>query len=286
MIQDIAPLRLDNHWQPGQVVREDSVVFHFRDEQVLVRAQGVAAEPLFPTAAQLGGVAQLGECRYLFSIDGRGYFLCLAAQVAVPAGYGYEPARQVRTAKQAALSDFYAFYTAWHLATWYRSNRFCGRCGQPMQPDTAERAMRCPACGHIEYPRINPAIIAGVIHDDEILLTQYATQHTGHRSTFYALIAGFTEIGETLEETVQREVYEEVGLYVRNVRYYKSQPWGSAADILAGFFCDVDGSTDIHRDTRELRRALWVPRREVQLQPDDWSLTNEMMQRFKEGQPC
>ncbi len=286
MLQDIAPLRLDNRWRSEELVQADSVILHFQQGKVLVRTAAEAAQPLFPLANMLEGEPKPADYRYLFQVGSQRYFLCLAKQVLVPIGYGYEPLRQVRMTKQASLSTFYAFYTAWHLANWYHNTRFCGHCGQTLQPDVEERAMRCPACGHVEYPRINPAIIAGVIHDDEILLTKYAMQHLGHRSTFYALIAGFTEIGETLEETVAREVYEEVGLYVKNVRYYKSQPWGSAADILAGFYCDVDGSTQIHMDKQELSRALWVPREQVILQPDDWSLTNEMMARFRAGQSC
>ena len=97
------------------------------------------------------------------------------------------------------------------------------------------------------------------------------------------LVAGFTEIGETLEETVQREVLEETGLRVKNIRYYKSQPWGIVDDILAGFYCDVDGETDIHMDESELKLAEWKTREELELQPDDFSLTNEMMLMFKNG---
>ena len=99
----------------------------------------------------------------------------------------------------------------------------------------------------------------------------------------YALVAGFTEIGETLEETVEREVMEEVGLKVKNIKYYKSQPWGIADDILAGFYCQLDGSDEITRDEEELKIAKWVSKDEVELQPDDYSLTNEMMTNFKNG---
>jgi len=86
-----------------------------------------------------------------------------------------------------------------------------------------------------------------------------------------------------LEETVQREVLEETGLRVKNIRYYKSQPWGIVDDILAGFYCDVDGETDIHMDESELKLAEWKTREELELQPDDFSLTNEMMLMFKNG---
>ena len=118
----------------------------------------------------------------------------------------------------------------------------------------------------------------GITHGDEIILTKYARGFA-----HYALVAGFTEIGETLEETVQREVMEEVGLKVKNIRYYKSQPWGIVDDILMGFFCDVDGDPTITMDQSELKLASWFKREEIVLQPDDFSLTNEMMCLFKNG---
>ena len=125
-----------------------------------------------------------------------------------------------------------------------------------------------------------PAVIVGVIQreKDQILLTKYKTG-----ISYYALVAGFTEIGETLEETVAREVLEETGLHVKNIRYYKSQPWGIANDILAGFFCEAEGDATIRMDASELKLAQWVNRKDVPLQPDDASLTNEMMQIFRDG---
>ena len=94
-------------------------------------------------------------------------------------------------------------------------------------------------------------------------------------------MAGFTEIGESFEETVRREVMEEVGLKVKNVRYYKSQPWGFADNVLAGFFCEVDGDTNITMDSEELSTAEWVSREDIQVEFEDMSLTNEMIYSFK-----
>ena len=96
-----------------------------------------------------------------------------------------------------------------------------------------------------------------------------------------ALVAGFAEIGESLESTVSREVMEETGIKVKNIRYYKSQPWGIAANMLAGFFCEADGDCTIHMDENELKYAEWLGREEIVLQPYDHSLTNEMMKLFK-----
>ena len=122
-------------------------------------------------------------------------------------------------------------------------------------------------------------MIVGVTHGDEILMTKYANRNI----PFYALVAGFVEIGETLEECAARKVMEETGLRVKNLRYYKSQPWGSVQNLLMGFYCDVDGDTAIRLDRTELKEGLWVKREDIVGQLDDWSLTHHMMMVFKEG---
>ena len=133
-------------------------------------------------------------------------------------------------------------------------------------------------CDSVIYPRINPAVIVGVLKGDCLLITRYRRGFAHN-----ALIAGFTEIGETLEETVAREVMEETGVKVKNIRYYKSQPWGMAQDILVGYFCDADGDGTIRMDEDELKYAEWVKREDIVLQPTNLSLTNEMMNEVKEG---
>ena len=111
--------------------------------------------------------------------------------------------------------------------------------------------MRCPKCGQMEYPKICPAVIIAVTDKNRLLLSKYA----GRTYKRYALLAGFTEIGETLEETVKREVMEEVGLKVTNIRYYKSQPWSFSDTLLAGFFCDLEEPGQIRLDENELALA-------------------------------
>ena len=172
----------------------------------------------------------------------------------------------------------FAVFTAYHLWKWYSANRFCGACGKTTEHSRSERALICPECGNTIYPRINPAVIIGVTNGNRLLITRYRRGYAHN-----ALIAGFTEIGETVEETVSREVMEEAGLRVKNIRYYKSQPWGVASDLLMGFFCEVDGDTDIHMDDNELKYAAWLRPEEIELQPNNYSLTNEMMNLFKDG---
>jgi NAD+ diphosphatase len=127
------------------------------------------------------------------------------------------------------------------------------------------------------FPKVAPAVIVGVINGDKILLTKYANREYKR----YALIAGFNEIGETIEGTVRREVMEEAGLKIKNIRYYKSQPWGFDSNLLMGFFCEVDGSDNIRLDENELSEAEWVARDDIPEYGENLSLTHEMMQVFK-----
>ena len=141
--------------------------------------------------------------------------------------------------------------------------------------------MKCPKCGLMEFPKICPAVIVGVTHGNKILMSKYA----GREYTRYALLAGFTEIGETPEETVKREVMEEVGLKVKNIRYYKSQPWSMSDTLLMGFFCDLDGDDeDVVLDKEELALAEWFDRDKMPVEPEGVSLTNEMMMAFKNNE--
>ena len=271
MIQDIYPAHLDNAFRNIQAQAEDPVLC-FAEGCVFVNASGGRLS--FPKRRDF---AEDGECIYAFSAAGRDWYLMYGACEA-PDRYEHYSLHQLREMELSGNLDIFIVYTGFHLWKWYTTSRFCGACGRRTVPASDERAMVCPECGNRIYPRINPAVIVGVINGDRILITKYKS---GFRHN--ALIAGFTEIGETVEETVRREVMEETGLRVKNIRYYKSQPWGIASDILMGFYCDVDGSTEIHRDDRELGYAEWVERKDIILQPSDHSLTNEMMKKFMEG---
>ena len=162
---------------------------------------------------------------------------------------------------------------------WYETHRFCGRCGNPMVKDKKERMVKCSECGQMEFPKICPAVIVGITNGNRLLMTKYA--HAEHKR--YALVAGYAETGETIEETVAREVMEEVGLKVKNLRYYKSQPWSYSDSLLFGFFCEVDGDDTVVLDENELAIAEWFEREEIPVEANDISLTNEMIVAFKNG---
>ena len=268
MLQDLDFGRLENEYRPVQP-RDTDAVLSFREGALLVKKLSDGNLGL-PTVSQVGG-----ELRYAFRLHGVNYFLRRD-----PAGEGafqYIPVRQLRY--EAGNTFCYTAMTGWHLHRWYETSRFCGRCGERTVHDDKERMVKCPNCGNLIFPRINPAVIVGVTDGDRILLTKYA----GRGYTRYALVAGFTEIGETAEQTVQREVLEEVGLKVRNIRYYKSQPWGIDGNILMGFFCDLDGEDAITLDENELALAKWYERNALPAEDDGYSLTREMIRVFSEG---
>jgi len=282
MIQDIGNHRFHNEYYPEKKISPGDVLFFFRGKELLVKKNGAEYELLRYFDDKEDGIVpapQEDAVVYLFSVDETCYF-GVRNPVDVPEGYTFVSLRSLRKSNLREHETMFPILTAYHLMTWYSKNRFCGACGSPTKPDKKERMLRCPNCGNMIFPRINPAVIVGVKNKDKLLLTQYAASRGVN---YYALIAGFTEIGETMEETVAREVYEEAGIRVKNIRYYKSQPWGSEQDILMGFYCEVDGDDTIHMDAEELQQAKWVAREEIELQPDDYSLTNEMMLRFKEG---
>lgn len=142
------------------------------------------------------------------------------------------------------------------------------------------RALQCENCGNLVFPVIAPAVIVGVTNGDRILLTRYA----GRAFKGRALVAGFCEIGERAEDTVCREVMEEAGLKVKNIRYFDSQPWGFGSNLLLGFFAELDGSDEIHFDTEELSTAFWAHRWELEPpQEDQISLTETMIEYFRQG---
>ncbi len=270
MIQDIGNRKIINHYEKRQPEAGDRMVV-IEDGKLLCQLE--EGKVIFPLISQ---TCRPEEYEYLFSVDDDHYFLSSRGE-AEP-GFSFESIRGLNRAQVSDNESMLATYTAYHLWRWYQDNRFCGRCGAPTISKQDERARVCPECGNIIYPRINPAVIVGVTNGERILITRYAT---GFRHN--ALVAGFTEIGETLEQTVEREVMEEAGLKVKNIRYYKSQPWGIAQDILAGFYCDVDGDDTIKMDPSELKYAEWVERKDIELQPTNFSLTNEMMRMFRDG---
>ena len=279
MIQDIAPHVYHNEYRPLPP-DEDSFLFYFEDGQVLAGCQeDVLSFPRFRDLPD--GSRELSpDLLYLFSIDTHSFYLARQRPSFDPEHFQMRDTRIFRSGQPGFMA--FAGITALQLCRWYESRRFCGHCGQVLVHSDQERMLHCPKCGLVEYPKLSPAVIVGIIHQDRILMSKYAGRAG---VSHYALIAGFAEIGETIEETVHREVYEEVGLRVKNLRYYKSQPWSFSDSLLFGFFAELDGDDEsITLDTRELSTAGWFTREAAPAQPLNISLTSEMIWKFKNGE--
>ena len=274
MLQDIGQGLFRNEYMPVPPQKED-IVFSFDGGKTLLREGEEGIEvPLVGSLKE----AELPHVQYLFRIGERSYYLWMGKEPLQKARFSYEIVRKFRLACPQALC--FAGETAYHLYRWYRDNRFCGVCGHEMVHDTVERAMRCPSCEHVVYPKIMPAVIVGVIHEGKLLTSRYAGRAYGG----LALIAGFVEIGETGEDTVRREVMEEVGLKVKNIIYFATQPWGFESDLLLGYFCEVDGDPTIHVDHRELATAEWMDAEMLQKEElQTITLTATMMDTFRKG---
>ena len=158
---------------------------------------------------------------------------------------------------------------------WYISYQFCGRCGQKTVLDEKDMMLKCPSCGQVHYPRIAPAIIVAIRKDDELLMAK----HSYHDNIRYALIAGFVEPGESVEEAVHREVLEEVGIKIKNLKYQKSQTWPFPNSLMLAFTAEYE-SGDINVDGDEIVNAKWFKKDEIIRYGSDISISDWLIQKF------
>lgn len=274
MIQDIAPYIYKNEYKP-EAPEQNSYVMYYNGKETLVKMQG--EEMTFPTFGEMErenpGIYQ--DWTYLFAIDEMRFYL--VDELVYEEGGQYQMVYKEAFRKMKPQYMAFAGITGFQLYNWYQSHRFCGRCGKTMKQDTKERMLYCESCHQMEYPKICPAVIVAVTDGNRLLMSKYA----GREYKKYALLAGFAEIGETIEETIHREVMEEVGVKVKNIRYYKSQPWSFTDTLLLGFFVELDGTSEITLDEEELAMAEWFEREEIPVVEKNISLTNEMILAFK-----
>ena len=282
MLQDLDFGRLDNQYHKENP-NDNDIVVCVQGKGMLVHRES-NDELSLPTWKQVKEWSKdwshwhEDEVQYIFTLQDVHYFLWMGeAGDLNDTYYAYEPAMSLR--QRTSKNICFAMMTAWHLYNWYRVNRYCGNCATPTVHDDKERMMRCPNCGNMIFPRIAPAAIIGLTNGDKLMLSTYANRNYKR----YGLLAGFIEIGETAEEAVAREVMEEVGLKVKNIRYYKSQPWGIAGNLSIGYFCDLDGDDTVHLDEDELATAEWFDRDALPAEDDGISLTREMIRIFGEG---
>ncbi len=272
MLQEIYPSVFDNSFHP-RAPKDGDVVLVFGKNTVAVRESGNSLQvPSFPQTD-----ASVND--FLFYVDDVAFYGKFSEEGTLSGleGYSFVPLRSTFQKEPAALP--FEIATGYHIVSWRRYHRFCGVCGTPLVPSDTERALVCPKCRHTIYPDIHPAVNIAIRNGDSLLLIRNMISGFPR----YSLVAGFIEIGETAEDTVRREAMEEVGLKVKNVSYFGSQPWGIVGNLQIGFYCDVDGSDEIRVDGTEVKDALWFRRSEIPPR-DTTSITGQLIEAFRKGE--
>jgi NAD+ diphosphatase len=256
--------------RPGEA-SGDSLCFVIRRGEVLVRETSDGL--VVPRLAELEGV-DAGGAHYLGCLGSIDCFAVVLEQDDAPAGTTFTGLRPLN----GRIEDdvFWVAGRALQIVEWDTTHRFCGRCGIPTEPVPGERAKRCPACGLLAYPRISPAVIVRVTRGDEILLAR------GRRfaEPLYSILAGFVEPGESLEETVVREIREEAGIEVADVRYWGSQSWPFPHSLMVGFTATWAGG-EIRIDEEELVDAGWFARDALPRLPMTFSIARALIDEWR-----
>lgn len=250
--------------------------FVFRGRELLVWEEGEALRlPLARGAAELA----LEPLRTL-ELEAVGGAPAWAAEAAAewepPAGMVFRGLRATWGLLDEPL--FRMAGRAVQLVDWDRTHRFCGACGTPTTARAGERARECPGCGLLAYPRLSPAVIMLVRDGDRLLLGR----HAGMAPGMYSTLAGFVEPGESLEEAVAREVREETGVEVRDVRYFGSQPWPFPNSLMVGFTAEYAGG-ELVVDRAELEDAAWFEPDALPAIPPKLSIARQLIDAFLAG---
>ncbi|MDP9372773.1 MAG: NAD(+) diphosphatase [Chloroflexota bacterium] len=245
----------------------------FVEDRLVVREAGAAAELPHATDPADLGLAPVSR-HYLGTLAGHDcYAADLAPDAPLPAGLA---AQALRGLYGRLPDDLFALAgRASQIVTWDSTHRFCGRCGAPTEPLPGERARKCPTCGLTAYPRLSPAVIVLVARGAEVLLAR----GRNFPAAFYSVLAGFVEPGESLEEAVAREVHEEVGLEVKDLRYFGSQPWPYPHQLMIGFTAAYAGG-ELRIDERELADAAWFTAEGLPRVPPKLSIARRLIDWF------
>ncbi|WNG33005.1 NAD(+) diphosphatase [Archangium violaceum] len=250
--------------------RDTALLFAARGLDLLIVERDGAVH--IPTGAELPALA--AEAHFLGELDGVDcYAVALSKDTEPPAGMKLVPARGLYTQVDEVL--FGIVGRALATAEWDITHRFCGRDGQPTVLVPGERARRCSVCRTPFYPRISPAVIVLITRGDSMLLARNAN----FPGAFFSTLAGFVDVGESLEETVVREVKEEVGVELKNLRYFGSQPWPFGRSLMLGFTAEYAGG-DIQVDGKEIAEAGWFTPDNLPNLPPPMSIARQLINSF------
>ena len=246
-----------------------ALVFAFRGEKILVGGDEKA--PAILTRTEFGATTLSAACHYLGDYQG---VPCVANTLDDDApeieGLRYAGLRSLFFAIPEPLVAIAA--RAFQVVEWDRTHRYCGRCGTPTRDKANERAKECPACGYVAFPRVSPAMMALVTRGRDLLLAR------SHRfpAGMYSALAGFVEPGETIEDCLVREVREEVGLEVGELRYFASQSWSFPHSLMIAFTAEYAGG-EIRLDESEIAEARWFPADGLPPRPPSLSIARRLI---------
>jgi NAD+ diphosphatase len=274
------PVKRDNlvGFEPGIVYKGGDAAalwFLFHEGKLLIEEQeGMIDIPRISGPDELN--LKSGSTHYLGTLGG---VPCYCAEVCeesrIPEGLFFQGLRELINLLDDEI--FRVAGLASQIVVWDRTHQYCSQCGTPMDIKDEERAKVCPGCGFVSFPKIFPAIITAVVKDRKILLARAHRFPPG----LYSVLAGFVESGESLEECLSREVREEVGIEVRNVRYFGSQPWPFPHSLMVAFTAEYAGG-EINIDTGELSDADWFSPSNLPKIPSKGTIARELIEWFLE----
>ncbi len=274
MLHEIYPNVFNNRYLNSQDIKDDDFILIYKNNSILLVKYNSSF--IIPQKKDLINLIAFNNFTFAFSLNENSCFIVYET---------FDLSNDFKWEDIFALRYNSIKEIAWignvghQLFNWYGDNKFCGRCGEKTEKKDTERALICKNCENVIYPKISPAVIVAITCKNKILLAK------GHnrKINYYSLIAGFVEIGETFEEAVKREVKEEIGLDITNIKYYKSQPWPFSNSIMIGYFADGDDSQKISIDKSEILEADWFSFDNLPNHSPNLSIAGEMIEYLKQN---
>ncbi len=259
------------HIEPDDADHGDAWYFVFSRGEIVCRTEGGVLEPV--TADDFRWFDMEVSSKHFL-----GHYLnrpCFAVAASGSTAQGFSSMGLRNLLGRTNQSIFYLAGRAQQVIEWHETHQFCGRCGTEMSDHHMDRAKQCSSCKLINYPRLSPSIIVLVTRGDEMLLARNAAWPNG----MYSTLAGFVEPGESIEQTVHREVFEEVGLRVGELRYFGSQSWPFPNSLMLGFHAEY-GSGDIVCQEEEIADAQWFKQDNLPQIPPKTAISGWLIQEF------
>jgi len=253
---------------------DKDIYFLFYKEELLVKSEDNKAK--IPTSRDLNNLT-INNIQYLGYINGQNCFCGeLDKNAIIPTNMYFSRLKALTHRLSEDL--FWIGGRAIQIVNFNNDHKYCGRCGTLTQSVDDERAKKCSKCGLVNYPRICPAIIVAVVREGKLLLAH----NNQAAKDLYSVVAGFVEVGETFEECVVREVFEETGIKVKSIKYFGNQPWPFPNSLMIGFTAEYE-SGEIQVDGNEIGDANWYSSNAMPLTPDSISIAKKLINWFVEN---